>query len=186
MRDYIVPDIDFFKVLTTNKFKFCHNSWFNNYSFRPMLKMRFLSLILIAGVLSACGGFHTPTKSTLLNASVNASRYNVFATELKKHFDAEEMQYLSIKIGDETRNNHTASYKLTGEAKSYTLTLSVPITVFDHNNLLLLSQTFKESTHLKKIEAKQADKLQNDAAYAQLRSSLIKKLLRKLYRLNES
>ncbi len=150
-----------------------------------MSKINFLSIILITSLLSACG-FHTPYKNTPLNASVSANDNNTFATELKKRFNLEAMQSLSIQIGDETQKKQTASYKTTGSANSYTISLSVPVKVFNLDKKLLLSQDLTASTHLSKMSAPQADRLQINEAYTQLRNTIIKKLLRRLNRLNEN
>jgi hypothetical protein len=62
----------------------------------------------------------------------------------------------------------------------------VPVKVFNNNNKLLLSQNLTASTHLRKMSATQADRLQIAESYEQLRNTIIKKLLRRLNRLNEN
>jgi len=150
-----------------------------------MSKINFLSIILIASLLSACG-FHTPYKNTPLNASITSTDNNAFATELKKRFNLESIQTLAIQIGRELQKKQTSSYTPDGKSSSYTLSLSVPVKVFNNKNKLLLSQDLVASTHLSKMSATQADRLQIAEGYKQLRNTVIKKLLRRLNRLNEN
>ncbi|SFV77862.1 hypothetical protein MNB_SUP05-13-374 [hydrothermal vent metagenome] len=150
-----------------------------------MSKISLLSIILITTLLSSCG-FHTPYKNTPLNASVTATANNAFATELKKSFNQEAMQTLAIQIGDEVQKKQIASYNSSGLTNSYTLTLTLPVKVFDNGNKLLLSQDLTASTHLSKMSSTQADRLQIAESYIQLRNTIIKKLLSRLDRLNEN
>ncbi len=150
-----------------------------------MSKISFLSIIIVSLLLSSCG-FHTPYKNSPLNASITANDNNTFATELKKRFNSEALQHLSVQINDEVRKKQTASYKSDGKTNSYTLSLSVPVKVFNKNNKLLFSQTLSASTHLSKMSNTQADRLQIEESYEQLRNTIIKKLLRRLSKLNEN
>ncbi len=151
-----------------------------------MSKINLLSIVLITSLLSACG-FHTPYKNSPLNASVTSTNNNAFTTELIKRFNQEATQTLAIHIGDEVQKKQTSSYNsITGKANSYTLSLSIPVKVFNKNNELLLSQNLVASTHLSKMDATQADRLQIAESYKQLRNTIIKKLLRRLNRLNEN
>ena len=149
-----------------------------------MSKINLLSIILITSLLSACG-FHTPYKNTPLNASITSTDNNAFTLELKKRFNSEATQSLAIQVGDEAQKKQTSSYDSSGKTSSYTLSLSVPVKVFNNNNKLLLSQNPTASTHLKEL-ATQADRLQIAESYEQLRNTIIKKLLRRLNRLNEN
>lgn len=155
----------------------------NTYKF--MSKINILSIILVTSLLSACG-FHTPYKNTPLNASITSTDNNAFAIKLKKRFNQESIQTLAIQIGDELQKKHISSYTPDGKSSSYTLSLSVPIKVFNNNNKLLLSQDLSASIHLSKMSAAQADRLQIADGYKQLRNTIIKKLLRRLNRLNEN
>jgi LPS-assembly lipoprotein len=150
-----------------------------------MSKINLLSIILITSLLSACG-FHTPYKNTPLNASITSTDNNAFTLELKKRFNSEATQSLAIQVGDEAQKKQTSSYDSSGKTSSYTLSLSVPVKVFNNNNKLLLSQDLTASTHLSKMSATQADRLQIAESYEQLRDTIIKKLLRRLNRLNEN
>jgi len=150
-----------------------------------MSKINLLSIILITSLLSACG-FHTPVKNTPLNASITSTDNNAFTLELKKRFNSEATQSLAIQVGDEAQKKQTSSYDSSGKTSSYTLSLSVPVKVFNNNNKLLLSQNLTASTHLSKMSATQADRLQIAESYEQLRNTIIKKLLRRLNRLNEN
>ena len=150
-----------------------------------MSKINLLSIILITSLLSACG-FHTPYKNTPLNASITSTDNNAFTLELKKRFNSEATQSLAIQVGDEVQKKQTSSYNSSGKTSSYTLSLSVPVKVFNNNNKLLLSQDLTASTHLSKMSATQADRLQIAESYEQLRNTIIKKLLRRLNRLNEN
>ncbi|SFV82249.1 hypothetical protein MNB_SUP05-6-1002 [hydrothermal vent metagenome] len=150
-----------------------------------MSKINLLSIILITSLLSACG-FHTPVKNTPLNASITSTDNNAFTLELKKRFNSEATQSLAIQVGDEAQKKQTSSYDSSGKTSSYTLSLSVPVKVFNNNNKLLLSQDLTASTHLSKMSATQADRLQIAESYEQLRNTIIKKLLRRLNRLNEN
>jgi|GEM_PF-170754 len=156
-----------------------------------MSKINLLSIILITSLLSACG-FHTPYKNTPLNASITSTDNNAFTTELKKRFNQEATQTLAIQIGDEVQKKQTSSYNSSGKTNSYTLSLSVPVKVLSSDNKLLLSKNLTASMHLNKAKyddstsARQADRLQIDESYKQLRNTIIKKLLRRLNRLNEN
>jgi len=150
-----------------------------------MSKINLLSIILITSLLSACG-FHTPYKNTPLNASITSTDNNAFTLELRKRFNSEATQSLAIQVGDEVQKKQTSSYNSSGKTSSYTLSLSVPVKVFNNNNKLLLSQDLTASTHLSKMSATQADRLQIAESYEQLRNTIIKKLLRRLNRLNEN
>ncbi|RUM86708.1 MAG: hypothetical protein DSZ20_00860 [Candidatus Thioglobus sp.] len=150
-----------------------------------MSKINLLSIILITSLLSACG-FHTPYKNTPLNASITSTDNNAFTLELRKRFNSEATQSLAIQVGDEVQKKQTSSYNSSGKTSSYTLSLSVPVKVFNNNNKLLLSQNLTASTHLSKMSATQADRLQIAESYEQLRNTIIKKLLRRLNRLNEN
>jgi len=151
-----------------------------------MSKINFLSIVLMTALLSSCG-FHTPYKNTsIINASIISSANNAFTTELKKRFNQEATQSLTIQIGNEVQKKQTSSYKSDGKASSYTLSLSVPIKVFNNDNKLLLSKNLNASIHLSKMSATQADRLQIEENYEQLRNTIIKKLLRRLSKLNEN
>jgi outer membrane lipopolysaccharide assembly protein LptE/RlpB len=150
-----------------------------------MSKINLLSIILITSLLSACG-FHTPTKNTPLNAIITSVDSSTFAAELEKRFDQEAVQSLVIQIGNEVSKKQTASYGTDGKIDSYTLSLSVPVKVFNSKNKLLLSQDMTANTHLGKMSSAQADRLQIAESYKQLRNTIIKKLLRRLNRLNEN
>ncbi|MEO1890656.1 MAG: LPS assembly lipoprotein LptE [Candidatus Thioglobus sp.] len=150
-----------------------------------MSKINLLSIILITSLLSACG-FHTPYKNTPLNASITSTDNNAFTLELRKRFNSEATQSLAIQVGDEVQKKQTSSYNSSGKTSSYTLSLSVPVKVFNNDNKLLLSQNLTASTHLSKMSATQADRLQIAESYEQLRNTIIKKLLRRLNRLNEN
>jgi len=150
-----------------------------------MSKISLLSVVIIASLLSSCG-FHTPTKNTPLNAVITSVDNNTFAIELKERFNQEAVQSLIIQIGSEVSKKQTASYKSNGETESYTISLNVPIKVFNSKNELLLSQDLMANTYLNKMSSAQADRLQIAESYKQLRNIIIKKLLRKLNRLNEN
>jgi len=104
----------------------------------------------------------------------------------QKTFNQEATQSLTIQIGNEVQKKQTSSYKSDGKASSYTLNLSVPIKVFNNDNKLLLSKNLNASIHLSKMSATQADRLQIEENYEQLRNTIIKKLLRRLSKLNEN
>ncbi|MDG2354343.1 MAG: hypothetical protein P8L86_05985 [Gammaproteobacteria bacterium] len=150
-----------------------------------MSKINLISIILITSLLSACG-FHTPVKNTPLNASITSTDNNAFAVELKKRFNAEATQSLAIQIGAEVQKKQTSSYTSAGKSNSYTLSISVPVKIFNNSNKLLLSQDLTANMHLSKMSATQADRLQIEEGYSQLRNTIIKKLLRRLNRLNEN
>ena len=151
-----------------------------------MSKINFLTLILATALLSSCG-FHTPVKNTPLNAVIVSANTNEFARELQSRFNQNAVQNLTIQLGSEMRKQQTASYTSSNSVNSYTLSLSVPVKVFGAKQQLLLSQDLKANLHLSKITAStQADRLQIEEAYKQLRNTLIKKLIRRLSKLNEN
>ncbi|WP_190600533.1 LPS assembly lipoprotein LptE [Candidatus Vesicomyidisocius sp. SY067_SCS001] len=150
-----------------------------------MLKINLLATIVMVTILSSCG-FHTPYTNLTINASIISNRNNIFANELQKHFNQNMHKILVIQVGAENQNQRTVSYTSSNEASSYTLKLSIPIKVFNHNKKLLLSKTFSANTYLSKIDAYQANRLQIEEGYQQLRRLIIKQLLRRLYNLNEN
>ncbi len=151
-----------------------------------MSKINLLAILLATTLLSSCG-FHTPVKNTPLNATIVSEKSNEFSDELRKRFDQNAMQSLTIQIGAESKKQQTASYTSTNTANSYTLSLSVPIKVLNTKGELLLSQDLKASKHLSKINtSSQADRLQIEESYAHLRNTIIKKLIRRLAKLNEN
>ena len=151
-----------------------------------MSKINLLAVILATILLSSCG-FHTPVKNTELNAIIVSEQSNNFASELRKRFNQEAAQNLTIKIGTEVQKQQTASYTVANTANSYTLTLTVPITIFNADQKILLSQDLTARAHLKKMaDSSQADRLQIEEAYTQLRNTVIKKLIRRLSKLNEN
>ena len=148
-----------------------------------MSKINLSVLIIIVSLLSSCG-FHTPNKKTPLNASIVSEKSNAFAIELKTRFNQSVNQNLTIQIDPEVQKQHTSSYTSGNVVNSYTLSLSVPIKVYSANQKLLLAQDLKASLHLSKITSSQADRLQIEESYTQLRNTLIKKLIRRLSKLN--
>lgn len=147
-----------------------------------MSKINFLAIILTATLLSACG-FHTPHKNNTFNAALTAAAHNPFANALKQHLNPNLAQSMHLKISDEVFKQQNASYKSNNEINSYNLSLSVSIQVFDRNKKILLNDTLTAKSHLNRITATQADKLQINQNRKQLRETLIKRLLRKLNRL---
>lgn len=150
-----------------------------------MSKINLLALILLSTLLSSCG-FHAPVKNTTLNAIIQSEKSNKFAVELQKQFNQDAVQNLTIQIGAETQRIQASSYTTNNTANSYTLNLSVPVKVFDAEQQLLLSQELTANTQLNKTGSSQADRLQKEESYAQLRHAVIKKLIRRLLRLNEN
>lgn len=150
-----------------------------------MSKINLSVLIITAALLSSCG-FHTPIKNTPLNASIVSEKSNAFASELKTRFNQSANQNLTIQVGPEVQKQQTSSYTSGNVVNSYTLSLSVPIKVYSANQKLLLAQDLKASLHLSKITSSQADRLQIEESYTQLRNTLIKKLIRRLSKLNEN
>ncbi|BAF61271.1 LPS assembly lipoprotein LptE [Candidatus Vesicomyidisocius calyptogenae] len=148
-----------------------------------MLKINLLAIMVT--ILSSCG-FHTPYTNSTINASITSNRNNIFANELQKHFNQNMHKILVIQVGTENQNQRTVSYTSSNEASSYTLNLNIPIKVFNHNKKLLLSKTFSANTYLNKIDAYQANRLQIEEGYQQLRRLIIRQLLRRLYKLNEN
>ena len=148
-----------------------------------MSKINLSVLIITAALLSSCG-FHTPIKNTPLNATIVSEKSNAFASELKTRFNQSANQNLTIQVGPEVQKQQTSSYTSGNVVNSYTLSLSVPIKVYSANQKLLLAQDLKASLHLSKITSSQANRLQIEESYTQLRNTLIKKLIRRLSKLN--
>jgi len=148
-----------------------------------MSKINLSVLIITTALLSSCG-FHTPIKNTPLNASIVSEKSNAFASELQTRFNQSANQNLTIQIGPEVQKQQTSSYTSGNTINSYTLSLSVPVKVYSADQKLLLAQDLKASLHLSKITSSQADRLQIEESYAQLRNTLIKKLIRRLSKLN--
>jgi LPS-assembly lipoprotein len=150
-----------------------------------MSKTNLLSIIIISGLLSACG-FHVPKNDASINASLTGNTNSIFITEFKKHLDANAKPSLQLKIGNEVQRNQTTTYKKNGDSNSYTLTLSVPIKVF-RGKKALLSKTLIASTTIATVgetPKSQANTLQIKRSFAQLRKTVVTKLLRILQHLN--
>lgn len=147
-----------------------------------MSKINLLSILIATSLLTACG-FHTP-KNTSLNVSVAANPDNILASEFGAYLNLDAEKKLLVQISDETHQQKTIAYKADGDISSYKLSLSVPIKVF-HNKKILLSRDLKASVVVNDLSS-QANRLQQDEHYAQLRKTVTKKLLRILKRLNES
>jgi LPS-assembly lipoprotein len=145
-----------------------------------MPTINLLTIILLSSLISACG-FHTPTNVTTLNVAITGKVDTVFATELKKHFDVKATQSLTVQIGDESQQQQATAYE-GGSSSSQALTLGVPVTIW-RGKKLLLSTTLSASTTISELSS-QADRLQTDASYVQLRSVIVTKLLRRLKALN--
>ena len=150
-----------------------------------MLNAGFLLLITTLMIALTSCGFHVPQQNTALNAIISAENNNAFANALAKRFNKKASQSFIIEVGNEDQKVHTASYDSNGQKSSYTLSVNVPIKVFNHNKQLLLSEQLTASTHLN-AAATQAERLQTEQASAQLRNAMIKRLLRRLHRLNEN
>lgn len=148
-----------------------------------MSKINLSVLIITTALLSSCG-FHTPIKNTPLNASIVSEKSNAFASELQTRFNQSANQNLTIQIGPEVQKQQTSSYTSDSTINSYTLSLSVPVKIYNADQKLLLAQDLKASLHLNKITSSQADRLQIEESYTQLRNTLIKKLIRRLSKLN--
>ncbi|SFV86401.1 hypothetical protein MNB_SUP05-SYMBIONT-4-1024 [hydrothermal vent metagenome] len=142
-----------------------------------MLKINLLIIILISGLLGACG-FHKPTDITPLNVSITGDMNSVFAAEFKKHLNAKAAKSLTVKIGKSTQNKRASTYTA-GTASSHILTLSIPVTI-SRDKKLLASVTLTASTVASELSLQQANRLQEDSSYAQLRHEIISKLLRRL------
>ncbi len=147
-----------------------------------MLKTNLLSIVIISGLLSACG-FHVPKNNTAVNASITGDVNSAFASEFKKHLDVNSAPSLRVNIGAEVQNTRSTAYKNNGDTSSYMLTLSVPIKVI-RGQELLLSKNLKATTTLKEMELSQANTLQTTHGFAQLRKTVASKLLRILTQLN--
>jgi LPS-assembly lipoprotein len=93
-------------------------------------------------------------------------------------------QSLVVQIDNEVQKKQTATYS-NGVSSSYTLTLSVPVKIF-RNKKILLSKTLTASTTIGKLPTTQADRLQIDTNYLQLRNIVVTKLLRRLRYLDEN
>jgi LPS-assembly lipoprotein len=150
-----------------------------------MSKINLLAATIIIALLGSCG-FHTPHTNSAINASITSSHNNAFADELQKRFNQNIPRTLVVQVDAENQNQHTTSYTSSNKASGYTLSLSVPIKVFNQRKKLLLSQTFSANTYLSKMDAFQADRLQIEEGYQQLRYLIIRRLLRKLSKLNEN
>jgi outer membrane lipopolysaccharide assembly protein LptE/RlpB len=148
-----------------------------------MSKINLLIILFIATFLNACG-FHIPTNSSAINALIVSEKSNIFAQELTKSFNPSARKNLSLKIGAEVRSQKVASFTSGSTVNSYTLNLSVPIQVSNLEQKILLSKTLEARKHVNKIfDSSQADRLQIEEIYVQLRRTLVKKFIRQLSKL---
>ncbi|SFV88298.1 hypothetical protein MNB_SUP05-SYMBIONT-7-58 [hydrothermal vent metagenome] len=144
-----------------------------------MLKINLLAVV-ISALLGACG-FRVPADVASLNVSITGDTNSAFVVALKRYVKVGTVQSLTVQIGDEVRKQQTVAYSA-GVVRSYSLTLGVPVKIF-RREALLLSKTLTESITVSELSS-QADRLQIDASYAQLRKGIVMKLLRRLKALN--
>lgn len=147
-----------------------------------MPKTHLISIILISSLLGACG-FHVPKDRAPINASITGATDSTFVSELKKHLDVNIAPSFRIEVGEDVQRSQTTAYKSSGNASSYTLTLSVPIRVWRAQKLLL-SKNLIATTTLKETELSQANTLQTEHGFVQLRKIVVARMLRILTQLN--
>lgn len=145
-----------------------------------MSKINLLVIVLISTLLGACG-FQVPTDVGSLNVSITGNKNSDFAVELQKYFNTNAVQSLTVQIGEEVQKQQTVAYSA-GIVNSYSLTLGVPVKIF-RGKVLLLSKTLTASMIVSKLSS-QADRLQIDASYTQLRKNIAMQLLRRVKVLN--
>lgn len=149
-----------------------------------MSKINFLSIFFLSIFLSSCG-FHAPYKSSDINASVSSNENNLFASSLVKRFKSNSDESFNINIEDERKTKQNSSFNSSGTLARYNLSISVNVEIYNKENVLLIKEDLKASSYHNALSSTQADKLQIEEAYSNLRENLIKQLLRRMYRLNE-
>ena len=150
-----------------------------------MIKTKLLISLLLLSIIGGCG-FHMPYKNKSINVNIIDETRSIIASKISQNIDPNITPLMTVKILSETKQQDIGSYDSNGKESGYILNYSVKVQVYDKDNNLSLEKIFSSKKFLRKMESSQANTIQINDTYEKLINSVVKKLLRHLYQLNES
>jgi len=150
-----------------------------------MIKTKLLISLLLLSIIGGCG-FHMPYKNKSINVNIIDETRSIIASKISQNIDPDITPLMTVKILSETKRQDIGSYHSNGKESGYILNYSVKVQVFDKDVNLTLEKIFSSKKFLRKMESSQANTIQINDTYEKLINSVVKKLLRHLYQLNES
>jgi len=136
-------------------------------------------------IIGGCG-FHMPYKNKSINVNIIDETRSIIASKISQNIDPNITPLMTVKILSETKQQDIGSYDSNGKESGYILNYSVKVQVYDKDNNLSLEKIFSSKKFLRKMESSQANTIQINDTYEKLINSVVKKILRHLYQLNES
>ena len=150
-----------------------------------MIKTKLLISFLLLSIIGGCG-FHMPYKNKSINVNIIDETRSIIASKISQNIDPNITPLMTVKILSETKQQDIGSYDSNGKESGYILNYSVKVQVYDKDNNLSLEKIFSSKKFLRKMESSQANTIQINDTYEKLINSVVKKILRHLYQLNES
>jgi len=150
-----------------------------------MIKTKLLISLLLLSIIGGCG-FHMPYKNKSINVNIIDETRSIIASKISQNIDPNITPLMTVKILSETKQQDIGSYDSNGKESGYILNYSVKVQVYDKDNNLSLEKIFSSKKFLRKMESSQANTIQINDTYEKLINSVVKKILRHLYQLNES
>ena len=150
-----------------------------------MIKTKLLISFLLLSIIGGCG-FHMPYKNKSINVNIIDETRSIIASKISQNIDPNITPLMTVKILSETKQQDIGSYDSNGKESGYILNYSVKVQVYDKDNNLSLEKLFSSQKFLRKMESSQANTIQINDTYEKLINSVVKKILRHLYQLNES
>ena len=150
-----------------------------------MIKTKLLISLLLLSIIGGCG-FHMPYKNKSINVNIIDETRSIIASKISQNIDPNITPLMTVKILSETKQQDIGSYDSNGKESGYILNYSVKVQVYDKDNNLSLEKLFSSQKFLRKMESSQANTIQINDTYEKLINSVVKKILRHLYQLNES
>ena len=150
-----------------------------------MIKTKLLISLLLLSIIGGCG-FHMPYKNKSINVNIIDETRSIIASKISQNIDPNITPLMTVKILSETKQQDIGSYDSNGKESGYILNYSVKVQVYDKDNNLSLDKIFSSKKFLRKMESSQANTIQINDTYEKLINSVVKKILRHLYQLNES
>jgi len=141
--------------------------------------------LLLLSIIGGCG-FHMPYKNKSINVNIIDETRSIIASKISQNIDPNITPLMTVKILSETKQQDIGSYDSNGKESGYILNYSVKVQVYDKDNNLSLEKIFSSKKFLRKMESSQANTIQINDTYEKLINSVVKKILRHLYQLNES
>jgi len=150
-----------------------------------MIRTKLLISLLLLSIIGGCG-FHMPYKNKSINVNIIDETRSIIASKISQNIDPDLTPLMTVKILSETKRQDIGSYDSNGKESGYILNYSVKVQAYDKKNNLSLDKIFSSKKFLRKMESSQANTIQINDTYEKLINSVVKKILRHLYQLNES